>query len=323
MVKNPEKKLEIFFDQTKKDLEKKIKTTIQNKKIINVLENGKRLRPLLALLSFKVCTGDKATLYQYDRALEGTVTIELAHTASLIHDDIIDKDEKRRGKPALYTTDGVSNALLIGHKMLAKGFEIALGHGEKLAKLYVETWNEILTGQMNEVNYDPDDFNNGTKGITTKSKIFKLYNKIIDQKTASLFASSCRAGAVEANATGEILEILYDYGREVGLAYQLADDLVDLENGELIDSVIMPLFTRLENKKVDIKTLDVESIKNIIKKNESEIKEMYIEEIIRHVRKAEKISKSEKIPESQYKILLTKAPSYVINKMLKEINIAI
>jgi len=323
MLKNPESSLEIFFDQTKNDLEKKIKTTIQNKKIINIIENGKRLRPLLALLSFKVCTGDKATLYQYEQALECAVTVELAHTASLIHDDIMDQDEERRGKPSLYTTDGVSNALLIGHKMLAKGFDIALGHGEKLAKLYVGTWNEILTGQMNEINYDPNGLSNGTKGITTKSKIFKLYNKIIDQKTASLFASSCRAGAVEANATGEILDILQDYGREVGLAYQLADDLVDLENGELIDSVIMPLITRLENNKVDINTLDVDSIKNIIKKNESKIKKMYIEEIIRHVRKAKKISRSGKIPESRYKILLTEAPSYVINKMLREINISI
>jgi len=323
MFKNPETSLELFFNQTKLDLEKKINSTIQDKKIISILDNGKRLRPLLALLSFKVCTGDKGTPYQYDRALEGTVTIELAHTASLIHDDIIDGDKERRGKPALYTTDGISNSLLIGHKMLAKGFDIALGHGEKLAKLYCETWNEILNGQMDEVNFDPENINNGTHGITTKSKIFKLYYKIVDQKTASLFASSCRAGAIEANASGEILDILFNYGREVGLAYQLADDLVDLENGELIDSVIIPLLTRLENKKIDVNSLSVKSIKEIINKNKSEIKKMYIEEIMRHVKKAEKISKSEKIPESQYKTLLTEAPSYAINKMLTEINIAI
>ena len=235
----------------------------------------------------------------------------------------MDGDNKRRGKPAIHMSDGISNALLIGHKMLAKGFDIALGHGEKLAKLYVETWSEILNGQMDEINYNHEKINNGTKGITTKSKIFKAYYKIINQKTASLFASSCQAGAVEADANGEILDILSGYGREVGLAYQLADDLVDLENGELIDSVIIPLLTRLENKKVDVNSLTIRSIKKIIKKNESEIKKMYLEEIERHVRKAEKISRSEKIPDSQYKILLTEAPSYVINKMLKEINIAI
>jgi len=323
MMKHQKLTLEGFFNQTLDDLEKKIETTIHDKKIVSILNDGKRLRPFLAHLSFKVCTGGKETLYQYQRALEGTVTIELAHTASLIHDDIMDGDNKRRGKPAIHMSDGISNALLIGHKMLAKGFDIALSHGEKLAKLYVETWSEILNGQMDEVNYNHEKINNGTKGITTKSKIFKAYYKIINQKTASLFASSCQAGAIEADANGEILDILSGYGREVGLAYQLADDLVDLENGELIDSVIIPLLTRLENKKVDVNSLTVRSIKKIIKKNESEIKKMYLEEIERHVRKAEKISKSEKIPDSQYKMLLTEAPSYVINKMLKEINIAI
>jgi len=315
--------LDSFFNQTKADLEKKIESTINDKKILSILFHGKRLRPLLALLSFKVCTGGRETLYQYQHALEGTVTIELAHTASLIHDDIMDDDLERRGKPAFYTTDGISNAILIGHKMLAKGFSIALRHGEKLANLYVETWNDILNGQLGEINYDPDKIKNGSKGITTKSKIFKLYNKIIDQKTASLFASSCRAGAVEADASGEILDVLFVYGREVGLAYQLADDLVDLENGEMIDSVIIPLLTRLENKKVNHKKLDEESIKSILQKNESKIKKMYLEEIERHVRKAEKISVSEKIPDSSYKSLLTQAPSYVINMMLKEIDIEI
>ena len=323
MIKHQKLTLESFINQSQNDLDKKIETTIQDKKIVSILNDGKGLRPFLAHLSFKVCTGGKETLYQYQSALEGAVIIELAHTASLIHDDIMDGDYKRRGKPALHMSDGVSNALLIGHKMLAKGFDIALGHGEKLAKLYVKTWNKVLNGQMDEVNYNPEKINNGTKGITTKSKIFKAYYKIIDQKTASLFASSCRAGAVEANASGEILDILFVYGREVGLAYQLADDLVDLENGEIIDSVIIPLLTRLENKKVDVNSLNTSDIKKIIKKNESEIKKMYLEEIKRHVRKAEKISKSKEIPESQYKILLTKAPSYVINKMLKEINIAI
>jgi len=312
-----------FFDQTKKKIKKKIENTIDDKKILSILNYGKRLRALLVVLSFKVCTGGKETLYRYQQVLEGAVTIELAHTASLIHDDIMDDDLERRGKPAFYKTDGISNTILIGHKMLAKGFSIALNHGKKLADLYVKTWNDILNGQLDEINYDPDKIKNGSKGITTKSKIFKLYNKIIDQKTASLFASSCRAGAIEADADGEILDILYVYGREIGLAYQLADDLVDLENGELIDSVIIPLLTRLENEKPYQKKIDEESIKSILQKNESKIKKMYLEEIESHVREAEKISLSKKIPDSSYKLFLTQAPSYVINMMLKEIEIEI
>ena len=158
------------------------------------------------------------------------------------------------------------------HKMLAIGFNIALSHGEKIAKLYVDTWDEILNGELKEVNYNKEDIKNGTTGITTKSKIFSEYNKIINLKTASLFSSACKAGAMEAEATGPILQILADYGREVGLSYQLADDLVDLENGEMIDSVIIPLLTRLENKKINDNSLTLENIRKKLIKNSDKIK---------------------------------------------------
>jgi geranylgeranyl pyrophosphate synthase len=323
MRKDQSLNIDLFFDITKSDLEKKIFSTISDEKILAILKAGKRLRPLVQQLSFKVCTGGKETPYQYQRSLEGSISIELAHTASLVHDDIIDGDKERRGKPAFYITEGIPNALLIGHKMLAIGFSIALSHGEKIAQLYVETWNEILNGELKEVNFNRDDINNGPIDFSLRSKIFNEYNKIINLKTASLYASACKAGAIEAEATGPILTILSDYGREVGLSYQLADDLVDLENGEMIDSVIIPLLTRLENKTIDDNSLKVEAIRNKLEKNRQKIKELYIDEIKRHVRKAEKLSKSEIIPPSSYKNLLTEAPIFIINAMLKEIKITI
>lgn len=327
MTKSQVLDLDSFFNITISDVEKMITSTISNKKITSILTAGKRLRPLVAQLSFKVCTGGKETPYQYQRFIESTVAIELAHTASLVHDDIIDKDKTRRGKPAFHIKEGIPKALLIGHRMLAIGFNIALSHGKKFAKLYVDTWSEVLNGEMREVDYDEDyDDNaikNDTDGITSKSKIFKEYFKIINMKTASLFSSACKAGAIEAEASGEILDILANYGREIGLAYQLADDLVDLENGEMIDSVIIPLLTRLENKTVDNNSLKVNSIRKKIAKNSSKIKQLYIDEIRRHVKKAENLSKSETIPSSPYKYLLMEAPSYIANRMLKEINIEI
>ena len=289
MTKSQVLDLDSFFNITISDVEKMITSTISNKKITSILTAGKRLRPLVAQLSFKVCTGGKETPYQYQRFIESTVAIELAHTASLVHDDIIDKDKTRRGKPAFHIKEGIPKALLIGHQMLAIGFNIALSHGKKFAKLYVDTWGEVLNGEMREVDYDEDyDDNaikNDTDGITSKSKIFKEYFKIINMKTASLFSSACKAGAIEAEASGEILDILANYGREIGLAYQLADDLVDLENGEMIDSVIIPLLTRLENKTVDNNSLKVNSIRKKIAKNSSKIKQLYIDEIRRHVKK--------------------------------------
>jgi len=91
----------------------------------------------------------------------------------------------------------------------------------------------------------------------------------------------------------------------------------------MIDSVIIPLLTRLENKTVDNNSLKVKSIRKKIAKNSSKIKQLYIDEIKRHVKKAENLSKSETIPSSPYKNLLMKAPSYIADRMLKEINIKI
>jgi len=320
-----DKKLNLndFFESTQLDLEKKIATTITDKKIISILDSGKRLRPLLAHLSFKVCTGGKETPYQYQRALEGAVVIELAHTASLVHDDIIDKDKERRGKPALHIKEGIPKAMLLGHKMLAVGLEIALRHGDKIAKLYADTWNEILSGELKEVNFNKKEIQNNGANEIAKSKIFNEYNRIINMKTASLYSSACKAGAIEANANGQILLTLGEYGREIGLAYQLADDLVDLEHGEIIDSVIIPLLNRLDKDVVENHSLKINSLRKKLDKNSSKIKQFYIDEIKNHVNRAIQLSSSEIIPNSQYKTLLIDAPTYIINKMLKEIKITI
>ena len=315
-------KLEEFFDATKNDLENKINTTITDEKIKSILQGGKRLRSLLAQLTFKACTEGKEAHSEYQKSLEGSVSIELAHGASLVHDDIIDKDAERRGKPAFHIKEGVGNAILTGHRMLAIGFDIALKHGKEVAKLYVNSWNEVVNGEIDEVNFNKKGLKN-PKESYTKSAIFEAYNKIIDLKTASLFSSACKAGALEANMTGDILKVFANYGREIGLAYQLADDLVDLAKGEMIDSVIIPLINRLENKPIRKTSLKRWGIKHKFTKNQEKIKQIYISEIKKHVKKAEEISKSNLIPESKYKQLLSEAPTYIINKMLREISISV
>jgi len=313
--------LKDFIKITKEDLEKKIVDMISEEKIRAILEDGKRLRPLLANLSFKACTQGNETPRQYQKALEGAVIIELAHAASLVHDDIIDEDKERRGKPSFYVKNGVANAILTGHKMLVIGFTVALKHGKEWAKLYVDSWNEVVNGEIDEVEFNKNGI--GSTDISSKSEIFKIYNKIIDLKTAVLFSSVCKAGAIEANMSGDALNVISKYGREIGLAYQLADDLVDLANGEMIDSVIVPLLNRLEKKTNEIKTMKKRKIKKEFAKNGHKIHELYITEIIKHVQKAEKLSRSELIPESPYKDLLSDFPRYIINEMLKEIGVTI
>ena len=279
------------------------------------------MRPLLAHLSFKACTQGKETPNQYQKALEGGVVIELAHAASLVHDDIIDNDKERRGKPSFFVKKGIGNAILTGHKMLATGFNIALKHGKEVAKLYIESWNEVVNGEIDEVDFNKENIKNAE--ISTKSQIFKAYNKIIDLKTAALFSSASKAGAIEANMTGDILKVFANYGREIGLAYQLADDLVDLTKGEMIESVIVPLLNRLDTKITKKGILKKRDIKKKFEKNKDKIQKIYFDEIRRHVKEAEELGNSDLIPISPYKDLLKEAPSYIINKMLAEINLTI
>ena len=311
--------LDSFCQSSKIDLEKKITKTVSDEKIVSVLKGGKRLRSLLASLSFKACTQGKESSRQYQQALEGAVSIELAHSASLVHDDIIDKDKERRGKAAFHIKEGVANAILTGHKMLAIGFNIALSHSKEVAKLYVDSWGEVVNGEIKEVDFNDNNIRD-LKQISTKSAIFEAYNRIIDQKTAALFSSACKAGAIEANMSGDILKVFADYGREIGLAYQLADDLVDLVKGEIIDSVVIPLLNKLEGK-ADIRPIKPRDIKKKFAKHSSEIEKLFIDEIKGHVKNAEKLSRSEIIPSSNYKTLLMEAPSYIINEMLEEIDI--
>jgi geranylgeranyl pyrophosphate synthase len=313
--------LDDFFNLTRVDIENKILDTIRDKQIVEILNGGKRLRSLLAALAFKACTQGNETNEKYQKALLGSVGIELAHGASLVHDDIIDKDDIRRGKKAFHITEGVGKAILTGHKMLVQGFEIALKHGKDWARLYVDSWNEVVNGEIDEVEFNKSNIE--LKLSSTKSDIFRAYNKIIDMKTAALFSSSCKAGAIGANMTGDILKVFADYGREIGLAYQLADDLVDLANGEMIDSVIIPILNKLEKTKVKIGKLKRRDIKKKFAKNKEKIQELYIDEIQKHVKKAQKLSRSELIPSSKYKDLLIEAPKYIVNKMLHEIDVTI
>ncbi len=313
--------LQIFLDEMHKDIENKINEMITDRNILYVLKGGKRLRPLLSAISFKVCTGGIEENKRYQKFLEGSVGIELAHGASLIHDDIIDGDLNRRGEPAFYIKAGIDTAILTGHKMLVLGFDLALSTGDKIAKLYLETWRETLEGQLDEINFNSKDLNNSS--ISAESKFFQVYSHIIDLKTAALFASACKVAAIWADSTDEIADILGKYGREVGFAYQLADDLVDLEKGEMIDSVVIPLLSKIEKKSIKNGTLTARKIKKKIEKNSPEIKRLYIDEITNHINRSKELSSNPLIPNNHYTKYLQNAPAYIINRMLEEINITI
>jgi len=313
--------LDMFLQNTFEDIENKMKEMISDEKILSILKGGKRLRPLLGSIAFKVCTGGKEPSERYQKFLEGCVGVELAHGASLVHDDIIDGDLNRRGEPAFYIKTGIDNAILIGHKMLVTGFDLAVAHGEKIAKLYMEGWRGTLDGQLREINFNSKDLNDAK--LSADSKFFQIYSKIIDLKTATLFSSACKAAAIWADVSEDLSNVLANYGREVGFAYQLADDLVDLEKGEMIDSVVLPLLSRLERKSIKNGSVKARALKKKLVRNSSEIKKLYLDEIKKHVINAQRLSTEGIVPTNHYKPFLQEAPVYIINKMLKEINITI
>ncbi len=291
--------LDNFFQTTRTDLEKMIGSTISDKKISSLLTDGKRLRPLLSQLAFKACSQGKENSTKYQKSLEVAVCIELIHTASLVHDYVIDKRKKRR--PSFQIKGGIDSAILLVHKILAIGFNIALRHGEESAKLYVDTWDEILTGELKKIE---------TNKKTTKKSFSEIYSDIIDHRLPSLFSSACKAGAMEADMSGDILKVFAEYGREIGIAHQLAIDLADLEKGEIKNKQLKTLIDALKNKS-----------KKFLK--EENVKKLFIREINKHVKNAEVLSKSKKIPSSPYKNLLEVAPIYIINERLKSIKISI
>ncbi|MCK6455917.1 MAG: polyprenyl synthetase family protein [Phycisphaerae bacterium] len=181
---------------------------------------GKRLRPALVLLSCGACGGDE------DRALPAAAAIECVHTFTLIHDDLpaMDDDDLRRGRPTNHRVFGEALAILAGNGLLALAFEILarceLPHAtitRMVAELAGATGREgVIGGQVEDID--------GESRPPERERVRRIH----EMKTARLIQSACRLGALAANATAAQYAALSEYGREVGLAFQIADDLLDV-----------------------------------------------------------------------------------------------
>jgi len=307
------KNFEEFFSSYQKLIREEIDKRIKDEDMRYALNGGKLLRPSILMLSFIACNGKN-----FERAMESAIGIELAHSASLIHDDIMDNDKERRGKPAFHVKKGIGKAILIGHKMINEAFRISLKHGKKNAQIFLDSWNEAVTGQILDI-----DVTARIKELIKNKNIEEIireYFNIINLKTASLFSVACRAGAIEADAPEDLIENMAKYGREVGIAYQLADDLVDMLSGKLDDSIMLAV-ARFKEHVGDADTNDLTDLfKNIDKEF---LKSMYIEEIKKHIEKAQSIVSSEKRINPVFAKILKEAPVYIVNKMLESVGVVI
>lgn len=276
-----------------------------------MINNGKKLRSLLASLTYKVCTEGHETLEEYERALDGGIAIELAHNASLVHDDIIDGDKFRRGKKTFYMEYGLKYSIAYGHKMLCMAYAISINHGLKFTKLFLDTWEKAIDGEEDELN-----FYKSIENKTDLKTLIEKYNNIIENKTASLFSAACVAGGLQANANIDLIRQLYRFGNHIGIAYQLADDYIDFRSGEKIHSVIYPVYSDIF-KISDFSNKKISNLYEILSKNLDIVDTYFNMTINKNVEKAKNIANSKYIPNSKYKKILFNAPEYIIHSMLE------
>ena len=178
---------------------------------------GKRLRALLTLQCAKICEYQKGL-----RDVNLAACVELIHAATLMHDDVIDSADIRRGKKTLNTIWGNHSSILVGDYLLSKCFEMMVEDGNlELLKLLATTSSEIAQGEVLQLQHN--------KEIDI---LEETYLNIISSKTASLFAAATKVGAIIAEKDLKYKNALEFYGKNLGLTFQIADDTLDY-NSEL------------------------------------------------------------------------------------------
>lgn len=179
----------------------------------SVFAGGKRLRPVLALESFRLAGG------KGDRIFPVACALEMIHTYSLIHDDLpaMDDDDYRRGKPTCHKVFGEAIAILAGDALHALAFEVLAKYGGARVAYDVA----VAIGTQGLVGGQVADILAEGKSVKEKDVRF-----IHQRKTAALITASLRVGAMLANADDDLLDILTQYGANVGLAFQITDDIL-------------------------------------------------------------------------------------------------
>ncbi len=184
--------------------------------IYYVLElSGKKIRPLMVMLSCGIAGGN------IDDAANAAAAVELLHNFTLVHDDIMDKDETRRGKPTVHVKWDINTAILSGDGLLGFAFQKLLqspvSNRAELADRFTEAMIIICEGQGLDKMFEENS------SVTDVQ-----YLDMIERKTAALIRLSCQLGALVAGADKQKVKLLYDFGHNLGMGFQLQDDILDV-----------------------------------------------------------------------------------------------
>ena len=204
--------------------EKKFKETMRsNAPLLDTITNyivsrkGKQMRPMFVFLSAKLCGEISETTYV------AASLVELLHTATLVHDDVVDDSYKRRGFFSINALWKNKIAVLVGDFLLAKGLLISIESKQfVLLELLSNTIKEMSEGELLQIEK--------ARKLDIKEAI---YFEIIRQKTASLIASACASGAASTNASSETIQQIKLMGEKIGMAFQIKDDLFDYDTIEV------------------------------------------------------------------------------------------
>ena len=175
---------------------------------------GKRLRPVLVLMSAEIFEAD------YKNALDAALAIEIFHNFSLVHDDIMDDAPLRRGKETVHERWDINTGILSGDAMLINAYQLFENYQseifQELAKLFSKTAMQVCEGQQYDIDFESRD-----------DVSIEDYLKMIEYKTAVLVGASLQMGAIVANTSEANKQSVYEFGRLLGIAFQLQDDYLD------------------------------------------------------------------------------------------------
>lgn len=175
---------------------------------------GKRLRPMLTLAACEAC-GHNA-----GQAINQALGIEMYHNFTLLHDDVMDRADMRRGRPTVHVKWNEATAILSGDAMLTMASQLMMSeagnHTAQVMELFNRTAMEVYEGQQMDMDFEP------RTDVTVDE-----YMEMIRLKTSVLLACACRLGAIMADASEEVQNLFYDFAINLGLAFQLQDDYLD------------------------------------------------------------------------------------------------
>ena len=181
-----------------------------------VLAGGKRIRPIMVMLAYEIAGGE-----DLDEIIPFAMSNEFIHTASLVHDDINDESPTRRGNDTIHSKYGQAKAIIAGDWLFSQGFGLGGRYDKEVVDVMAHYCSRLASAECTQIDH-----------ILDLSTSPEDYLEIVSGKTAGPFAAGCKGAALIAKASQEACQKLFDFGMQIGIAFQLVDDLLDIREDE-------------------------------------------------------------------------------------------